>query len=126
MKHGLKPYHKNTMIKLTNKRPNVKKANIKIPTLLGVVLAVLVIVSVVGEGVYARVAEDPLQAQQTTTQFAPQITSRGPTAQEADEQIQNTLDEAKGAQRDYRLGWVGLAIFVLGGLFLLYRIIKLR
>jgi hypothetical protein len=57
---------------------------------------------------------------------AVQGTSTEPTLSNTDAQIEETIKEAKGAQRDYRLGWIGLAIFLLGGLFLLYRIIKLR
>jgi hypothetical protein len=125
MKRGLKLFHKNTMIKLTNQRPHVIKANTKISTGLGVVLTILAIVSVAGGGVYARGEKDPLQAQLTTNQPTVQGTSMEPT-EDADKQIQNTINEAKGVQRDYRLGWIGLAIFLLGGLFLLYRIIKLR
>lgn len=61
-----------------------------------------------------------------TAQQSVQGTSTEATLQEIDSQIEETLNKTQRKKTNYHIQWIGLAIFVLGGCFVLYRLNKMR
>jgi hypothetical protein len=82
------------------------------------------VVSVITNRAPQRLAQS-VHSEQTSQQIV-LGTSTSPTGTADKSSEEDILEHPIPRQKNYHLQWIGLSVFILGGFFLLYRIIKQR